>query len=161
MCCDWKIVADAPMQVGLTEVRVGVPYRAAALEGIRSELHPNLARELVLFWQEYECGRGACGWHLRRIGGIRSVAGACDGKGARGGGTAATLLQDNQAPLRRRALEACRAVVSREGEPVRDAWIQPKDARGNLQRAQSLAWVIKSVSEPLGWDKFSDRVIFS
>jgi hypothetical protein len=98
MCCDWKIVADAPMQVGLTEVRVGVPYRAAALEVIRSELHPNLARELVLFWQEYECGRGACGWHLRRIGGIRSVAGACDGKGARGGGTAATLLQDNQAP---------------------------------------------------------------
>src|SRR5580658_7628927 len=28
MCCDWKIVADAPMQVGLTEVRVGVPFPA-------------------------------------------------------------------------------------------------------------------------------------
>ena len=49
MCCDWKIVADAPMQVGLTEVRVGVPYPAAALEVVRSELHPQVARELVLF----------------------------------------------------------------------------------------------------------------
>ena len=98
MCCDWKIVADAPMRVGLTEVRVGVPYPAAALEGGPQRASSEGRARAGTVRQEYECGRGACGRHLRRIGGTPSVAGACDGKGARGGGTAATLLQDNQAP---------------------------------------------------------------
>jgi len=37
------------MKAGLTEVRVGIPYPAAAIEVIRSELSARLARELVLF----------------------------------------------------------------------------------------------------------------
>jgi enoyl-CoA hydratase len=49
MCCDWKIVADSMLQAGLTEVRVGIPYPAAAIEVVRSELSAKVARELVLF----------------------------------------------------------------------------------------------------------------
>ena len=161
MCCDWKIVADAPMRVGLTEVRVGVPYPAAALEVVRSELHPNLVRELVLFGKNMNAAEAlAAGIFDESVAPDLLLVRAM--KKAR---EAAELPRRSfkivKHQLRRRALEACRAAVSGEGEPLRDAWIQPKDARGNLQRAQSLAWVIKSVSEPLGWDKFSDRVIFS
>jgi enoyl-CoA hydratase/carnithine racemase len=62
--------------------------------------------------------------------------------------------------LRRRALEACRAAVSGEGEALRDGWIQPEDAA-----APRLCLVIRVAdevpSDSFRWDKFSDRVIFS
>ena len=51
LCCDWRIAAEAPFLVGLTEVRVGVPYPVAAMEVARHELRPDVARRLVLFGQ--------------------------------------------------------------------------------------------------------------
>jgi enoyl-CoA hydratase len=51
LCCDWRIAAKAPFLVGLTEVRVGVPYPVAAMEVTRQELRPETARRLVLFGQ--------------------------------------------------------------------------------------------------------------
>lgn len=51
LCCDWRIAADTPFLVGLTEVRVGVPYPVAAMEVTRQELRPDIARRLVLFGQ--------------------------------------------------------------------------------------------------------------
>ena len=36
---------------GLTEVRVGVPYPVGAMEVVRQELRPDVARRLVLFGQ--------------------------------------------------------------------------------------------------------------
>jgi len=148
-------------EVGLTDVRVGVPYPAAALEVVRSELHPNLVRELVLFGKNMNAAEAlAAGIFDESVAPAQLLVRAME-KAREAAELPRRSFKIIKHQLRRRALEACRAVVSREGEPLRDAWIQPKDARGNLQRAQSLAWVIKSVSEPLGWDKFSDRVIFS
>jgi enoyl-CoA hydratase len=51
LCCDWRIAAKTPFLVGLTEVRVGVPYPVAAMEVARHELRPDVARRLVLFGQ--------------------------------------------------------------------------------------------------------------
>jgi enoyl-CoA hydratase len=51
LCCDWRLAATAPFLVGLTEVRVGVPYPVAAMEVARQELQGDLARRLVLFGQ--------------------------------------------------------------------------------------------------------------
>lgn len=51
LCCDWRIAVNAPFLVGLTEVRVGVPYPVAAMEVVRQELRPEVARRLVLFGQ--------------------------------------------------------------------------------------------------------------
>ena len=48
LCADWRIVADAPLQVALAEVRVGVTYPVAALDVARSELSPAAARRLIL-----------------------------------------------------------------------------------------------------------------
>jgi len=48
LCADWRVVADAPMQVSLAEVKVGVTYPVAALEVARGELSPAAARRLVL-----------------------------------------------------------------------------------------------------------------
>jgi enoyl-CoA hydratase len=49
LCCDWRIAVNTPFLVGLTEVRVGVPYPVAAMEIVRQELRPDIARRLVLF----------------------------------------------------------------------------------------------------------------
>jgi enoyl-CoA hydratase len=49
LCCDWRMAAKTPFLVGLTEVRVGVPYPVAAMEVARQELRPDVARRLVLF----------------------------------------------------------------------------------------------------------------
>jgi enoyl-CoA hydratase len=49
LCCDWRVAVNTPFLVGLTEVRVGVPYPVAAMEVVRQELRPEVARRLVLF----------------------------------------------------------------------------------------------------------------
>ncbi len=113
MSCDWKIVADAPMQVGLTEVRVGVPYPAAALEVVRSELDPQVARELVLFGKNLNAAEALAA-------GIFDESMAPDqlfGRAMEKAREAAALPRQSfkviKHQLRRRALEACRAAVGR------------------------------------------------
>ena len=48
LCADWRVVANVPLQAGLSEVRVGVTYPVAALDIARSELSPPAARRLIL-----------------------------------------------------------------------------------------------------------------
>ena len=49
LCCDWRIAVKTEFLTGLTEVRVGVPYPVGAIEVVRQELRPDVARRLVLF----------------------------------------------------------------------------------------------------------------
>jgi enoyl-CoA hydratase len=48
LCCDVRLVGDVALKVGLAEVRVGVPYPVGAIEVVRHELTPPVARRLVL-----------------------------------------------------------------------------------------------------------------
>ncbi len=48
LCCDIRLVADVDVKFGLAEVRVGVPYPVGAIEVVRHELSPPVARRLVL-----------------------------------------------------------------------------------------------------------------
>ena len=48
LCCDVRLVGDVALKVGLAEVRVGVPYPVGAIEVVRHELAPPVARRLVL-----------------------------------------------------------------------------------------------------------------
>jgi enoyl-CoA hydratase len=160
MCCDWKIVADAPMRVGLTEVRVGVPYPAAALEVVRSELHPKVARELVLFGKNMNAAEAlAAGIFDESVAPHQLLVRAME-KAREAAELPRRSFKIIKHQLRRRALEACRAAVSGEGEALRDGWIQPEDAA-----APRLCLVIRVAdevrSDSFRWDKFSDRVIFS
>jgi enoyl-CoA hydratase len=47
LCSDYRVASDAG-RYGLTEVKVAVPYPAAAIAVVRAELSPNAARKLVL-----------------------------------------------------------------------------------------------------------------
>ena len=140
MCCDWKIVADAPMQVGLTEVRVGVPFPAAALEVVRSELHPQVARELVLFGKNMNAAEAlAAGIFDESVAPDLLLVRAME-KAREAAALPRHAFKIIKHQLRARALEACRAAVSGEGEPLRYGWIDPADARGTssvLSRSRS------------------------
>jgi len=48
LCCDWRVVADVPLEASLAEVRVGVTYPVAPFEVARGELAPAAARRLIL-----------------------------------------------------------------------------------------------------------------
>src|SRR5208337_4959118 len=112
MCCDWKIVAAAPMQVGLTEVRVGVPYPAAALEVVRSELHPQVARELVLFGKNMNAAEAlAAGIFDESVAPDQLLVRAME-KAREAAALPRHSFKVIKHQLRARALEACRAAVS-------------------------------------------------
>jgi enoyl-CoA hydratase len=51
LCCDWRIAVKTQFLAGLSEVRVGVPYPVGAMEVVREELAPHVARQLILFGQ--------------------------------------------------------------------------------------------------------------
>ena len=53
LACDWRIAAESGAMFGLTEVRAGVPYPAAADAIVHAELAPAAARELVLGGQNH------------------------------------------------------------------------------------------------------------
>jgi len=48
LCADIRLAADTGFKAGLAEVRVGVVYPVGALEVVRCELAPHVARRLVL-----------------------------------------------------------------------------------------------------------------
>jgi enoyl-CoA hydratase/carnithine racemase len=58
LCCDWRIAAEVPFLTGLTEVRVGVPFPVGAMEVVRQELRPEIARRLVLSGQNITARSG-------------------------------------------------------------------------------------------------------
>jgi enoyl-CoA hydratase len=48
LCCDYRVAAAGDARLGLTEARAGVPFPAAAMTLVRSELSPSDARYLSL-----------------------------------------------------------------------------------------------------------------
>ncbi len=44
LACDYRIGPAAPCKLGLAEVRVGIPFPAVAMEVVRAELAPDVAR---------------------------------------------------------------------------------------------------------------------
>ncbi|HUA33470.1 MAG TPA: enoyl-CoA hydratase/isomerase family protein [Candidatus Binataceae bacterium] len=127
MCCDWKIVADTPLQAGLTEVRVGVPYPAAALQVVRSELDPKVARELVLFGKNMGGAEAIAAGIFDESAPLERLLERAMQKARDAAEAPPHAFKTIKLQLRRPALEACRAAVSGEGEPLRNGWIDPAE----------------------------------
>ena len=124
ICCDWKIVTDSPLQAGLTEVRVGVPYPAAAIEVVRSELPARVARELALFGRNLSgTDAFAAGIFDESVPHNRLFDRAME-KAKESAELPRHTFATIKHQLRKRALETCHAAVSGEGEPMRDRWMQ-------------------------------------
>ena len=48
LACDYRVGTSAPAKFGLTEVRAGIPFPAAAMAVLQAEVAPNVARILAL-----------------------------------------------------------------------------------------------------------------
>jgi enoyl-CoA hydratase len=48
LLCEHRLVARGSIKIGLSEVRVGIPFPAASLEVIKAEISPSILRRLVL-----------------------------------------------------------------------------------------------------------------
>jgi enoyl-CoA hydratase len=124
MCCDWKIVTESPLQAGLTEVRVGVPYPAAAIEVVRSELPARVARELTLFGKNMNGTDALAAGIFDESAPLDRLFDRAMEKARESAELPRRTFATIKHQLRKQALATCSAAVSGEGEPLRDGWIQ-------------------------------------
>ncbi len=123
LCCDWRIVTDAPLQAGLTEVRVGIPYPVAAIEVARGEMPPQIARHLVLFGENLSASEAlAAGLFDEQVPAERLLNHAVEKAAA-----CATLPQPAfrqiKHQLRRPVFDACRSALESGHDPLSDGWL--------------------------------------
>lgn len=122
LCCDWRIASTTPFLAGLTEVKVGVPYPAAAMEVARHELRPDVARRLVLFGENVASSAAVdAGVFDQAVDAdellVRALAKAGKFAALPQGAFAQTKRQ-----LRSGAIEAIEAAIAGE-EPLLESWL--------------------------------------
>jgi enoyl-CoA hydratase len=122
LCCDWRIAANTPFLIGLTEVRVGVPYPVNAMEVVRQELRPETARRMVLFGRNITASSGFESGLFDEIVepdalGEKALAAANEFSALPPGAFAASKRQ-----LRRQAYEAMEAAMA-GAEPLLNGWL--------------------------------------
>src|SRR5262249_10946806 len=61
LCGDYRIAVTGGARLGLTEVKVGVPYPVCAMEVCRAELRPEVARQVILSGELFDVPK-ALGW---------------------------------------------------------------------------------------------------
>lgn len=58
LCCDVRLATDGPLRAALAEVRVGVVFPVGAIEVVRGELAPPVARRLALTGAPFDAVEG-------------------------------------------------------------------------------------------------------
>jgi enoyl-CoA hydratase len=135
LCADYRVGATEG-KLGLTELRAGVPYPAAAIALVRAELGPPAARALALRAHLVEPEEGL------RLGLVDELTGpgevlarACDvaqEMASFGGDAYVRTKRELRGETLRRIEEAVRA-----GDPLLEAWLgddSPRAAAGMLRR---------------------------
>jgi enoyl-CoA hydratase len=125
LCCDYRVAAAHDCKIGLTEVRVGVPFPAAALAVLRAELDPGTARVLMLGGRNIDSAtalaRGVVDeLHSREQVLPRALHVAQDLSQAPRGAYAEVKRQ-----LRREALRASETMLASGNDPALPFWFLP------------------------------------
>lgn len=123
LACDHRVCTQGKASLGLTEVKVGVPFPVAAIEVARNELSPAAARALVLFGRLIDADQ-ALAW------GVVDELAAPDAVLERACAEAATLaaLPRNtfvsvKRSLRKTALARIRAAIEDGKDPMLESWL--------------------------------------
>jgi len=123
LACDHRVCTNQPVSLGLTEVKVGVPFPVAAIEVARTELSPAAARALVLFGRLIHPEQ-ALAW-----GAVDELA-APDAVLERACAEAETLAElprdtftGVKRTLRQAALERIRAAIEDGDDPTLENWL--------------------------------------
>lgn len=123
LCCDWRIVLDAPIQVGLAEVKVAIPYPVAAIEVVRAELSPQVARRLVLSGENVGAAEGIADGLFDESAPREGLLAAAIAKAARYAELPRAAFATIKRQLKGPAIAAIDSALREGREPLRDSWI--------------------------------------
>ena len=122
LCGDWRIAADTALQVGLSEVRVGIPYPIAAIEVVRAELQANLARRMVLFGDNLSCSQAVEVGLFDEVVSVENLMKSALAKAAKAGVLPRAGFNKIKYQLRRDAMARIEAAIAGE-EPLYGNWL--------------------------------------
>ena len=121
LCCDWRIAVKTPFLAGLTEVRVGVPYPVGAMEVVRQELRPDVARRLVLFGQNITAAAVEAGVFDEAVD-PEALLDSAMAKASEFAALPQTAFARSKRQLRSRACDAMEAAIA-GAEPLLNGWL--------------------------------------
>ena len=128
LACDYRICVEGDVTLGLTEVRVGVPFPVAAIEVARGALSPAAARTLVQFGETVGPARAL------ELDAMDELAPAGD-MTTRAMAVASNLThipaatyQAVKHQLRRPSLAAIADAIDHGADPTLDAWLTEETA---------------------------------
>ena len=122
LCCDWRIAVKTQFLAGLTEVRVGVPYPVGAMEVVRGELRPDVARRLVLFGQNMTATAAVEAGVFDETVDPQALLDRAMEKANEFAALPQTAFASSKRQLRSRACEAMEAAIA-GAEPLLNGWL--------------------------------------
>ena len=122
LCCDWRVAVNTQFLAGLTEVRVGVPYPVGAMEVVRTELAPQVARQLILFGQNMRSTAAVAAGVFDEMVEPKALLERALVKAGEFAALPPTAFAKSKRQLRSRAYEAIEAAIA-GAEPLLNGWL--------------------------------------
>jgi enoyl-CoA hydratase len=126
LCCDWRVVVEAPIQAGLAEVKVAIPYPVAAMEVVRAELSPQVARRLVLSGENVGAAEGIATGLFDESAPRENLLEAAIRKAARYSELPRASFATIKRQLKGPVIASIESALREGREPLRDNWISPE-----------------------------------
>ncbi len=146
LCADWRIVADAPLQISLAEVRVGVTYPVAPLQIARAELAPSAARRLILLGEAIDAAAAeALAIMDERVPPEILLARAI-AQAERHAGLPPQAFATTKRELRATELERIGAARAGQGEPRLAAWLGDEMRRASAAVLRASSAVLRGAA---------------
>jgi enoyl-CoA hydratase len=132
LCGDYRLMAGGPLagnpRLGLTEVKVGVPYPVGALEVCRAELRPEVARQVMLFGELVDVGQALALGLVDEPVAPTLMALRARELAAQLGALPASAYSRVKRQLRAPALERIEAALAADNDPVKGRWLSGETA---------------------------------
>jgi enoyl-CoA hydratase len=122
LCCDWRVAVNTQFLAGLTEVRVGVPYPVGAMEVVRTELAPQVARQLILFGQNMPSTAAVAAGVFDELVEPEALLERALVKASEFAALPPAAFAKSKRQLRSRAFEAIEAAIA-GAEPLLNGWL--------------------------------------
>lgn len=123
LACDYRVCAAGDVTLGLTEVRVGVPFPVAAIEVARGALTPGAARTMVQFGDTVGPEQALALGAVDAVVPPGEVEPTAMAEAARLTAIPAATYATVKQQLRRPGLAAIEAAITDGADPTLDAWL--------------------------------------
>ena len=128
LCGDYRIAVTGSARLGLTEVKVGVPYPVGAMEVCRAEMRPEVARQVILFAELIDVPKALAWGVVDEQVAPTLLALRAREMAARLGALPGSAFSRVKRQLRALALERMEAVLEQDNDPLRGSWLSDETA---------------------------------